>query len=154
MEMPTVCFRKHFGKIRVLFINKMCLFPRQDICIYVGYYFYEKTVFGLIISICIWALSWDSCVEAIHQMKCTHRVSRKTFTTSGAGTTYPSRAHEFSLRILWSSWYSVLTPLSTYFSYIMATSFSSGRSRSTWREPLTMGKQLVNFIDYIHFVCM
>jgi hypothetical protein len=30
-----------------------------------------------------------------------------------------------------------------YFSYIMATSFSGGRSR---REPLTMGKQLVNFI--------
>jgi hypothetical protein len=30
-----------------------------------------------------------------------------------------------------------------YFSYIMATSFSGGRSR---REPPTMGKQLVNFI--------
>jgi hypothetical protein len=29
------------------------------------------------------------------------------------------------------------------FSYIMATSFSGGRS---WREPPTMGKQLVNFI--------
>ena len=27
----------------------------------------------------------------------------------------------------------------------MTTSFSGGRSRSTWREPLTMGKQLVNF---------
>jgi len=33
-----------------------------------------------------------------------------------------------------------------YFSYIMATSFSGGGSRSTWREPPTMGKQLVNFI--------
>ena len=33
-----------------------------------------------------------------------------------------------------------------YFSYIMTTSFSSGRSRSTHREPLTMGKQLVNCI--------
>jgi hypothetical protein len=33
-----------------------------------------------------------------------------------------------------------------YFSYIMATSFSGGGSRSTWREPQTMGKQLVNFI--------
>jgi hypothetical protein len=32
------------------------------------------------------------------------------------------------------------------FSYIMATRFSSGRSRSTRREPPTMGKQLVNFI--------
>jgi hypothetical protein len=32
------------------------------------------------------------------------------------------------------------------FSYIMATSFSGGRSRSTRREPPTMGKQLVNFI--------
>jgi hypothetical protein len=28
----------------------------------------------------------------------------------------------------------------------MATSFSGGRSRSTRREPPTMGKQLVNFI--------
>jgi hypothetical protein len=33
-----------------------------------------------------------------------------------------------------------------YFSYIMATSFSGGRSRSTRREPPTMRKQLVNFI--------
>jgi hypothetical protein len=33
-----------------------------------------------------------------------------------------------------------------YFSYVMATSFSGGRSRSTWREPPTMGKQLVTFI--------
>ena len=32
------------------------------------------------------------------------------------------------------------------FSYIMATSFSGGRSRCTRREPPTMGKQLVNFI--------
>ena len=32
------------------------------------------------------------------------------------------------------------------FSYIMATSFSGGRSQNTWREPPTMGKQLVNFI--------
>jgi hypothetical protein len=33
-----------------------------------------------------------------------------------------------------------------YFSYIMATSFSGGRSQCTWREPPTMDKQLVNFI--------
>jgi hypothetical protein len=33
-----------------------------------------------------------------------------------------------------------------YFNYIMATSFSGGRSRSTRRESPTMGKQLVNFI--------
>jgi hypothetical protein len=33
-----------------------------------------------------------------------------------------------------------------YFSYIMATSFSGGGSRSTRREPPTLGKQLVNFI--------
>jgi len=39
--------------------------------------------------------------------------------------------------------FGVLTPFQQYFSYIMAASFSSGRSR---REPLTMGKQLVNFI--------
>jgi hypothetical protein len=32
------------------------------------------------------------------------------------------------------------------FSYIMVSSFSGGRSRSTRREPPTMGKQLVNFI--------
>ena len=33
-----------------------------------------------------------------------------------------------------------------YFSYIMATSFSGGGSRSTQREPPTLEKQLVNFI--------
>jgi hypothetical protein len=33
-----------------------------------------------------------------------------------------------------------------YFSYIMVTSFSGGRSRSTQRESPPMGKQLVNFI--------
>jgi hypothetical protein len=33
-----------------------------------------------------------------------------------------------------------------YFSYIMATSFSGERSRSTRREPPTMGKQLLNVI--------
>jgi len=33
-----------------------------------------------------------------------------------------------------------------YFSYIVATSFSGGRSRSTQREPPTMGKLLVSFI--------
>ena len=32
------------------------------------------------------------------------------------------------------------------FSYIMVTSFSGGGSRSTRREPPTMGKQLVSFI--------
>jgi hypothetical protein len=32
------------------------------------------------------------------------------------------------------------------FSYIMATSFSGGGSRSTRREPPTLGKQLVNVI--------
>jgi hypothetical protein len=36
--------------------------------------------------------------------------------------------------------------LNATFSYIMATSFSGGRSLSTRREPPTMGKQLVNFI--------
>jgi hypothetical protein len=37
-------------------------------------------------------------------------------------------------------------PGGSYFNYIMATSFSGGISRSTRREPPTMGKQLVNFI--------
>jgi hypothetical protein len=32
------------------------------------------------------------------------------------------------------------------FNATLATSFSDGRSRSTQREPPTMGKQLVNFI--------
>jgi hypothetical protein len=32
------------------------------------------------------------------------------------------------------------------FIYIMATRFSGGRNQSTWREPPTMGKQLVNLI--------
>jgi hypothetical protein len=40
-----------------------------------------------------------------------------------------------------------LMPLSAlFFSYIMVTSFSGGRSWSTRRELPTMGKQLVNFI--------
>jgi hypothetical protein len=30
----------------------------------------------------------------------------------------------------------------------MGTSFSGGGSRNTWKEPPTMGKQLVNFIIY------
>jgi hypothetical protein len=30
----------------------------------------------------------------------------------------------------------------------MATSFSGGGSRSTWREPPILGKQLVNFITF------
>jgi len=42
--------------------------------------------------------------------------------------------------------YCVLRHFQRYFSYIMATSFSGGRSRSTRRGPPTMGKQLVNFI--------
>ena len=40
--------------------------------------------------------------------------------------------------------YSVSRHFQQYFSYIMKTSFSGGRSR---REPSTMGKQLVNFIS-------
>jgi hypothetical protein len=42
--------------------------------------------------------------------------------------------------------YCVLRHFQQYFSYIMATSFSGGRSRSTQRELPTMDKQLVNFI--------
>ena len=42
--------------------------------------------------------------------------------------------------------FDVLAPIRQYFSYIMATSFSGGRMRSIQREPLTMGKQQVNFI--------
>ena len=44
--------------------------------------------------------------------------------------------------------FGVLCHFQQYFSYmyIMATSFSGGRSRSTWREQPTMDKQLVNFI--------
>jgi len=43
----------------------------------------------------------------------------------------------------WLWWFLVFCAT---FSNIMATSFSGGRSRSTRREPPTMGKQLVNFI--------
>ena len=42
--------------------------------------------------------------------------------------------------------FGVITHFQQYFSYIMATSFSGGRSRSTRREPPTMDKQLVIFI--------
>ena len=43
-------------------------------------------------------------------------------------------------------WCLTLSHFQQHFSYFMATSFSGGRSRSTRREPPTMGKQLVNFI--------
>ena len=88
-----------------------------------------------------------------------------TGATSGAGTAYLSGTPEFTPGFQWGSYYSIfsftsmflncclfffLWPLcclfQQYFSYIMATSFSGGRSRSTRREPPTMGKQLVNFI--------
>jgi hypothetical protein len=39
-----------------------------------------------------------------------------------------------------------LTSTQQFFSYIMAISFSGGRSWSTRREPPAMGKQLVNFL--------
>ena len=39
-----------------------------------------------------------------------------------------------------------------YFSYIMATSFSGGRTWSTQREPPTMGKQLVNLQLRVEFI--
>ena len=39
----------------------------------------------------------------------------------------------------------ILLVFQQYFIDIMATSFSGGRSRSTRREPPTMGKQLVSF---------
>jgi hypothetical protein len=42
--------------------------------------------------------------------------------------------------------FGILRHFQQYFSYIMATSFSGGRSRSTRREPPPMGKQLVSFI--------
>jgi hypothetical protein len=44
--------------------------------------------------------------------------------------------------------------LNATFSYIMATSYSGGRSCSTRREPPTMGKQLANFImSRVHLFC-
>jgi len=42
--------------------------------------------------------------------------------------------------------FGVLCDCQQYFSYIMETSFSGGRSLGTRREQPTMGKQLVNFI--------
>ena len=44
---------------------------------------------------------------------------------------------------IWIWIFGVLRHFQQYFSYIMATSFSGGRSQSTRREPPTMGKQLV-----------
>ena len=40
----------------------------------------------------------------------------------------------------WLIWFLVFNTTQQNFSYIMATSFSDGRSRSTRREPPTMGK--------------
>jgi hypothetical protein len=44
--------------------------------------------------------------------------------------------------------YCVWRHFQQYFGYIMATSFSGVRNRSTRGEPPTMGKQLVNFITF------
>ena len=50
-----------------------------------------------------------------------------------------------------------LTPLSAIYQLYHDDSFSGGRSRSTRREPQTMGKQLVNFIichcESVHPFC-
>ena len=53
---------------------------------------------------------------------------------------------ELDRRNRWWWFYDFWCLIQQYFSYIMATSFSGGRSRSTRREPPTMGNQLVNFI--------
>ena len=53
---------------------------------------------------------------------------------------------QFLREIIFYFFWGYLSDFQQYFSYIMATSFSGGRSRSTRREPLTKGKQLVNFI--------
>ena len=58
----------------------------------------------------------------------------------------PSHQARFHWLIDWCFW--CLMHFQQYFSYIMATSFSGGRSQSTRREPSTMGKQLVNSITY------
>ena len=57
----------------------------------------------------------------------------------------------FNLQLLITLWFDLMIwfdfcHFQQYFSYIMATIFSGGRSRSTQREPPTMGKQRINFI--------
>jgi hypothetical protein len=47
--------------------------------------------------------------------------------------------------LIWLIYY-VQRHFQQYLSYIMATSFNGGGSRSTLREPPIMGKQLVDFI--------
>jgi hypothetical protein len=49
------------------------------------------------------------------------------------------------LKLHWIDLIDLFLVFNATFSYIVATSFSVGRSRSTRREPSTMGK-LVNFI--------
>jgi hypothetical protein len=53
---------------------------------------------------------------------------------------------QFSIYIISWRYYLLVFDFKQYFNYIMATSFSCGRSRSTRIEPPTMGKQLVSFI--------
>ena len=51
------------------------------------------------------------------------------------------------IRIWWFDLiFCVWSHFQQFLSYIMATSFSGGRSRGTRRKPPTMGKQLINFI--------
>ena len=46
--------------------------------------------------------------------------------------------------LIWFFDFGVWRHFQQYFNYIMETSFSSGRSRSTRREPRTIGKQMIN----------
>ena len=54
---------------------------------------------------------------------------------------------KLTTKILLIDWFLVfIATLKQYFIYIIVTSFSGGRNRTTRREPPTMGKPLVNFI--------
>jgi len=64
-HIDDINFREVFGRIRVfLFLNKICPVPRQGICIYS----FLRNTFGLILLICLEALSGNNCVES---NKCT-----------------------------------------------------------------------------------
>jgi hypothetical protein len=96
----------------------------------------KQLVYSIFICLPILTQFWMNCIESFRQYVDGFPLS---FTVSEINLTETDQKVQISkmLKVL------LFHPI---FNYIMATTFSGGRSRSTWWEPPTMGKQLVNFI--------
>ena len=97
--------------------------------------------------------AWPNVMSRLTPKQCGVHVCEDIFNLDSdrSPIRLPKTAHiptkYLKFHLIWFWFWLCLTPLSAIFQLIiMATSFSGGRSRSTWKEPLTMGKQLVSFI--------